>query len=122
MLSNKVTTTQLQYKMLPKRPEFEEYTVRLNTFNEKWQVDFLKPELVARAGLWYIGEEDRVRCYFCGGGLRRWEPKDDPLKEHKRLFPTCGFLTMKLYERETDNHEGKATQTFGSEGNQKSKL
>jgi hypothetical protein len=27
-----------------------------------------------------IGEGDCCRCFFCGGGLREWEPGDDPCK------------------------------------------
>ena len=39
-----------------------------------------------------IGEGDCCRCYFCGGGLREWEPGDDPWVEHARWFPNCDFV------------------------------
>ena len=47
------------------------------------------------------GYGDYVRCFFCGGGLRNWEPGDDPwvcyillslnylptlCREHKSIF------------------------------------
>ena len=38
------------------------------------------------------GYNDYVRCFFCGGGLRNWEPGDDPWVEHARWFPRCQFL------------------------------
>lgn len=44
--------------------------------------------------VWFSGEGDRVRCFFCGGGLRDWLPDDIPLKEHQKLFPKCGYLEL----------------------------
>jgi len=38
------------------------------------------------------GYGDYVRCFFCGGGLRNWEPGDDPWVEHARWFPRCIFV------------------------------
>jgi hypothetical protein len=38
-----------------------------------------------------IGYEDHVRCFACGGGLRRWDPEDEPWTEHCRWFPACPF-------------------------------
>ncbi|VDI69036.1 Hypothetical predicted protein [Mytilus galloprovincialis] len=37
--------------------------------------------------LFNAGEEDTVRCHYCDGGLRNWEPKDVPWEEHARWFP-----------------------------------
>ncbi|KAG7257631.1 hypothetical protein CRUP_018386 [Coryphaenoides rupestris] len=33
------------------------------------------------------GHGDNVKCYFCDGGLRNWEPGDDPWQEHAKWFP-----------------------------------
>jgi hypothetical protein len=38
-----------------------------------------------------LGIDDQVRCFTCDGGLRRWDPDDDPWTEHCRWFPTCSF-------------------------------
>lgn len=38
-----------------------------------------------------IGFEDFVRCFACDGGLKRWDPDDDPWTEHCRWFPACPF-------------------------------
>ena len=35
--------------------------------------------------------DDQVRCFTCDGGLRRWDPEDDPWTEHCRWFPNCPF-------------------------------
>lgn len=45
-----------------------------------------KPEDLADAGFYYIGVSDRVKCYTCGGGLKDWEPEDDPWEEHALAY------------------------------------
>ena len=66
---------------------------RLSTYSE-WPRDRvdIEPRALAGAGLFYLGLADRVKCAFCGGILRNWEPSDDPLMEHRRNFPHCQFL------------------------------
>jgi len=46
--------------------------------------------------LFISGVEDSVRCYYCGGGLRNWEPNDDPMSEHARWYPTCPHLKLTM--------------------------
>ncbi|CAG2244800.1 BIRC7_8 [Mytilus edulis] len=36
--------------------------------------------------------EDHCRCFFCGGGLRNWEPGDQPWTEHARWYQNCAFV------------------------------
>ncbi|GFO40490.1 baculoviral iap repeat-containing protein 7 [Plakobranchus ocellatus] len=38
------------------------------------------------------GDADCIRCYFCGGGLRRWTMEDDAWVEHARWFPKCQLV------------------------------
>ncbi|XP_029580239.1 baculoviral IAP repeat-containing protein 3 isoform X2 [Salmo trutta] len=38
------------------------------------------------------GHGDNVKCFYCDGGLRNWEPGDDPWQEHAKWFPRCDFL------------------------------
>ena len=33
-----------------------------------------------------------MRCFHCGGGLKNWQPDDDPWVEHGRWFPRCAYL------------------------------
>ena len=40
------------------------------------------------------GYADHVKCFFCDGGLRNWEPQDDPWQEHVKWFPRCPFVHM----------------------------
>lgn len=37
---------------------------------------------------------DQVRCFHCDGGLRHWNPDDDPWTEHARWFPRCSFVNL----------------------------
>ncbi|WAR08056.1 BIRC8-like protein [Mya arenaria] len=41
-----------------------------------------------------VGVGDSVRCYHCGGGLRNWEPGDDPMKEHAKWYPSCQHVII----------------------------
>ena len=36
--------------------------------------------------------DDIVQCYACDGGLRKWDPMDDPWIEHAREFPNCDHV------------------------------
>ena len=35
-----------------------------------------------------------VKCFYCDGGLRNWQPEDDPWTEHARWFSECGFVRL----------------------------
>ncbi|XP_069131314.1 baculoviral IAP repeat-containing protein 7-like isoform X1 [Argopecten irradians] len=78
----------------PKYPQFAILATRLSSFR-KWPTSLQQqPEDLARAGLFYEGRNDYVRCFHCGGGLREWDPEDDPFYEHARWFPSCPFLRL----------------------------
>lgn len=51
-----------------------------------------RPRELCQAGFFYTEEEDVVRCHYCDGGLRQWEPGDDPWTEHARWFPFCKYI------------------------------
>uniref|UniRef100_A0A4X2LMP8 RING-type E3 ubiquitin transferase n=1 Tax=Vombatus ursinus TaxID=29139 RepID=A0A4X2LMP8_VOMUR len=50
---------------------------------------------LARAGFFYVGPQDRVQCFCCGGMLDNWTAGDSPILEHQRLFPKCQFALSK---------------------------
>ncbi|XP_037540741.1 baculoviral IAP repeat-containing protein 7 isoform X2 [Nematolebias whitei] len=73
-------------------PEMEAEDSRLATFHN-WPAEAsVQPDVLARAGFFYTGHGDNVKCFFCDGGLRNWEPGDDPWQEHAKWFPRCEFL------------------------------
>ncbi|XP_054890693.1 E3 ubiquitin-protein ligase XIAP [Poeciliopsis prolifica] len=68
----------------------ETFNGRLSSFaHVRHPVDH---ERLARAGFYSTGEEDKVLCFCCGGGLRGWQPDEDPWVEHAKEYPGCSFL------------------------------
>ncbi|KAL6117937.1 xiap [Pungitius sinensis] len=49
-------------------------------------------ERLARAGFYSSGTGDKVLCFRCGGGLKGWQPEEDPWEEHAKHYPGCSFL------------------------------
>ncbi|XP_006775306.1 PREDICTED: baculoviral IAP repeat-containing protein 3 [Myotis davidii] len=47
---------------------------------------------LARAGFYYTGVNDKVKCFCCGLMLDNWKQGDKPIEKHKKLYPSCGFL------------------------------
>lgn len=64
---------------------------RLRTY-EKWPVSFMDKNDMSAAGFYFTDREDVVRCAFCGVEVGRWEQGDDPLRDHQRWSPSCGFI------------------------------
>ncbi|XP_072518750.1 baculoviral IAP repeat-containing protein 2 isoform X1 [Salminus brasiliensis] len=52
----------------------------------------VRPDQLAKAGFYYVGRNDDVKCFCCDGGLRCWESGDDPWVEHAKWFPRCEYL------------------------------
>ncbi|NXV75579.1 BIR7B protein, partial [Atlantisia rogersi] len=76
----------------PEYPEMEAEEVRLSTFRNWPQDTNVPPEQLARAGFFYTGQDDTVRCFFCDGGVRRWSFGLDPWRQHAKWYPGCEFL------------------------------
>ncbi|XP_033922466.1 baculoviral IAP repeat-containing protein 7 [Melopsittacus undulatus] len=65
---------------------------RLRTFRQ-WPADSpVSPQDLARAGFYYLGPGDEVRCFCCSGILKDWVPGDCPVAEHRKYFPSCKFI------------------------------
>ncbi|XP_023296097.1 death-associated inhibitor of apoptosis 1 [Lucilia cuprina] len=64
---------------------------RLKTFNT-WPVVWLDKKELAMSGMFYMGEGDKTKCYFCEVEIGRWEPEDQPVPEHLRWSPNCPLL------------------------------
>ncbi|KAK3518487.1 hypothetical protein QTP70_001479 [Hemibagrus guttatus] len=79
--SEQVTMGQAAY------PEMEPEDMRLTTFNTWPTSSSIQPDTLVRAGFFYTGHSDNVKCFFCDGSLRNWEPGDDPWQEHAKWFP-----------------------------------
>lgn len=78
----------------PKHARYSTVNSRLRTF-ATWPADLIQtPDTLAEAGFFYEGISDQVRCFHCDGGLRNWDPVDDPWTEHARWFPSCSFVKL----------------------------
>ncbi|AAG02727.1 inhibitor of apoptosis protein [Betaentomopoxvirus amoorei] len=64
---------------------------RLQTF-ENWPINFITPESFASNGFYYIGENDTVKCVYCGVQINKWVEGDKPEIDHKKFSPNCSFL------------------------------
>ena len=40
------------------------------------------------------GRGDFAQCFYCGIGLRNWDPNDTPWVEHARWSPDCVFVLL----------------------------
>nr|WUR10786.1 inhibitor of apoptosis protein 3 [Calliteara abietis nucleopolyhedrovirus] len=78
----------------PAHSHYKKRKTRLRTF-VNWphkQGKNLSPSNLAKAGFFYTGEDDKVKCFYCDGGLHGWESDDSPWIEHARWFNRCPYV------------------------------
>ena len=69
---------------------------RLQSFTKNWPVNgHVTPRKIADAGFYYWDDDDRVICFYCGGGLKNWKPNDNLWYEHTKWFPLCEYVLKK---------------------------
>lgn len=79
----------------PRYPQYSITCIRLGTF-QSWPTDIQQhPETLAESGFYYTGNDDHVRCFYCGIGLRNWDSEDNAFVEHARWSPECQYLKDK---------------------------
>lgn len=78
----------------PLHPNYATLEARLRTFREWPPALKQQPQELAEAGFYYIGLSDQVKCFYCDGGLRNWQPEDVPWMEHSRWFSKCVFVRL----------------------------
>ncbi|XP_076799712.1 baculoviral IAP repeat-containing protein 7-like isoform X1 [Clavelina lepadiformis] len=81
-------------------PHMRSEESRLQTFldhSSSWPAHRIRatPRQIAKAGMYYLGVRDRVKCWYCNGGLQNWERDDDPWEEHAKWFPMCEFVLQR---------------------------
>ncbi|CAC5368149.1 BIRC7_8 [Mytilus coruscus] len=109
--SSATNTTSMSIGICLEKPKYPKYaikTTRLSSF-DNWPLYLSQtPEELINAGFFYTGTEDHCRCFFCGGGLRRWEEGDLPWTEHARWYPKCPFVIQCKGEKFIDDvQQGK---------------
>ena len=76
----------------PKVPHMCGEDARLHTFRAWPSSAPVRPRPLAQAGLFYLGESDRVQCFCCAGMLGGWEAGDTAWGEHAKHFANCFFI------------------------------
>lgn len=81
----------------PINPHMCRKEARMQTFldhSANWPAHKIRasPQNIVDTGMFYLGERDRVKCWYCNGGLQNWEKNDLPWEEHAKWFPLCEFV------------------------------
>jgi len=81
----------------PYSPHLRSRASRLATFEDHattWARNNIRATMtdMVDAGLYYLGVRDKVKCWYCNGGLQNWGYHDDPWFEHTRWYSTCEFV------------------------------
>lgn len=92
----------------PAHTKYASYDARLKSFDSWPRAIAQTRESLADAGFYYTGKSDQTLCYYCGGGLRDWEQKDDPWEQHATWFPKCYHLLMAKGQAYVDQVNGKS--------------
>lgn len=76
----------------PVVPHMKSEESRLQTFSSWPLIAPMRPRDLAQAGLYYLGQNDQVQCFCCGGILADWDVGDSAWGEHNKHFPYCFFI------------------------------
>ena len=73
-------------------PNFKYETARLESF-QSWPANAkVEAWKMARAGLLYTGQEEEVKCVWCGVVLANWQYGDQVMARHRTISPDCPFV------------------------------
>ena len=73
---------------------YRKLSTRLRSFKDWPPTIPVKAEDLAAAGFFYKGFGDKVTCFCCGINLKKWQPEDTAMGEHKKHSPECLYLTF----------------------------
>ncbi|CAF0849103.1 unnamed protein product [Rotaria sp. Silwood1] len=79
-------------------PAYSEIPKRHASFATWPNEDLPSVDDFVRAGFFYTGTKNIVKCFYCDGSLQNWGPNDNPMIEHARWFPHCAYAKQ-LCER-----------------------
>ena len=73
----------------PTDDDYATEAVRLLSYKD-WPITALAyPTTLSKAGFYYSGTGDRVRCFSCGLTIDSWSKGDDPGVVHRTRRPQC---------------------------------
>lgn len=59
---------------------------RVNSFRGSSLAQQFPPERLARAGFYFTGHSDCVRCFSCKKTVDNWREEDAPVQRHKEVI------------------------------------
>ncbi|KAI9158275.1 Protein bir1 [Paramyrothecium foliicola] len=74
---------------------------------QAWPHKSISPASLASAGFYFSPSPenpDNTVCFLCGNGLDGWESGDDPLDEHLKHAPNCGWAIVAAIEVELGDY------------------
>lgn len=82
-------------------PAYADEAVRLQSFKHWFFMSDKSPEMLAAAGLYFMGSyhgshaaiHDLTRCFWCGTVFGCWMPEDDCIAMHLDRRPDCLFIS-----------------------------
>ena len=78
----------------PGMMHYNEERARLASYSTMNPLEGCHPVLMARAGLYYTGTDDAVRCYSCATLLTQWRSQAiDPIQLHRQSSPECAHVS-----------------------------
>lgn len=77
-------------------PNYGQLSSRLGSYKtlEEDSLLYRRKKDFAEAGFFSTGTDDRVICYYCGGGLMDFDEDDSPWIEHAHWFSKCVFVNL----------------------------
>ncbi|CCU56356.1 inhibitor of apoptosis 3 [Mythimna separata entomopoxvirus 'L'] len=78
----------------PVHPKYKTEVYRVKSFKDWPPSISQKPEDLAEAGFFYTGLSDKVKCFYCDGGLKDWKAGELPWKEHARWYDKCEYVKI----------------------------
>lgn len=92
-----------------KQPTYACYERRLRSFATWPETTGQDKKDLAAAGFFYLSglfaPSDQTMCFYCGGCLKNWESKDDPVEEHVKWFPTCKFIKKVIAKKQLEKKD-----------------
>ena len=76
----------------PMVPHMRSEEARLRTFSAWPSTAPVRPQDLAQAGLYYLGDVDHVQCFCCNNMLGGWGAGDTAWGEHAKHVPDCSFI------------------------------
>ena len=85
--------------------------LRIHSFNNFPRQVNIFTSFLARAGFYYTGVSDEMRCYACGITHRKWTWRDDLIVIYRSLSPSCSHV-INLYSTDEHSYSASANSAY----------